>query len=350
MVPLLDRVPVDRALTLLATLRDGKTLMPLALAPLPFQSSVSASSLPPHVTAVESLPIDRSLMPFKSIRSEKLQEMPSRITRPCNGNDLYNDDSTSLSQASACLVTATDATERLGTSPTCVSAMPLCEATDVRTLLKDACGTYSDLSTHLLEVPVWCGRISIGATIKDESSLRPRRETIDARVVITASSNVAFYPEYVLQGRFSCERFDAAAALPPSSRGMPESETTNLCWGKILPATEADVPTLLKLGRCLSEFDHVAVPPAYRQHHTYYLMQQQLDIRIVTKHQALRMRCPLPDWVLASANGSTENDLLCYWSPVARGEKATAATHRKDALLPSLVPIMRPQQPLIASS
>jgi hypothetical protein len=334
MVKLLDRVPVDRARTLLATLCDGKSLVPLALAPLPFQSS--ASSLPTHVTAAESSPIDRSVMPFKSIRSGELQEMPSRITPCCSGNE--------LSKAAA-----TEATQRLGTSPTCVSAMPLCEGNDVRTLLKDACGTYSHLSTPLLEVPVWCGRISIGATIKDESSLRLRRETIEGRVVIATSSNVAFKQARALQGRFSCERFDAAASLPSGSRGTPESETTKLCWGKILPATESDVPTLHKLGGCLSELDHVAVPPAFRQHHSYYLMQQHLDIRIVTKHQALRMRCPLPDWVLASANDNSD-ELLCYWSPVERGEQSTAAAHREDALLPSLVPIMRPQQPLVASS
>jgi hypothetical protein len=303
--------------------------MPLALAPLPFQSS--ASSLSTHVTAAESSPIDRTAMPFKSIRSGELQEMPSRITPCSSGNFLSNDeDSNSLLQASACLVAATDATHRLGTSPTCVSAMPLCDGNDERTLLKDACGTYSHLSTSLLEVPVWCGRISIGATIKDESSLRLRRETIEGRVIITTSSNVAFKQARVLQGRFSCERFDAAASLPSGSRGTLESETTNLCWGKILPATESDMPTLHKLGSCLSELDHVAVPPAFRQHHSYYLMQQHLDIRIVTKHQALRMRCPLPNWVLASANNSTENELLCYWRPVARGEKATAATHRED--------------------
>jgi hypothetical protein len=256
-----------------------------------------------------------------------------------------------LPPASECLVAASDTTHRLGTSPTCVSAMPLCDGTDVRTVLQDGCIAHSKLATMpVLEVPAWCGRISIGATIKDPSSLRLHRETIDARILISTSSADHFHPAQVLQGRFTCERFNAAAPLSPSARGIPVTSTKDVCWGKILPARQADLPALLKLGSCLSQFDHVAVPPAYRQHHSYYLMQQHLDVRIVTKQQALRLPCLLPDWLLdSSKDGTADTELLCYWCPSERSEEL-APTHREDLGFPSLLPLLQPQQSLVASS
>lgn len=225
---------------------------------------------------------------------------------------------------------------------------------------------HTFLALREFELPVWCGTISVEScpvpaiVLHDDktkpatgagggsSPVRARRgattTTLRARVVISASPLLhGTAPPLLLparssrsnrlphhhHGRFVCETFESAFSsrnLPPSSS---PSSTAMRWWGTIRPASEIDRAVLNHLRKSLAASDSVAVPPVYRTNHSYYHVQELLNVTILTRNQAARcLGQPLqssfglpPGCYAASAivdhgiDGHDDDDdgLKCFW-------------------------------------